>query len=191
MQRETYLLQSEEEHRGNRAPERDEFSVPASLLCQGQFEKWATDTSTEIRTFDLVFSETLKIHISTNLVNMPRWFLLFSQRLLLLLLLLSCFSRGWLCGIPQTAAHQAPLSLSLACSPGKNTGVCCHFLFQCMKVKVKSLSHVRLLETPWTVAYQAPPSMGFSRQEYWSGVPLPSLLSEASNTWRWCKGFRT
>ena len=45
------------------------------------------------------------------------------------------------------------------------------------KVKVKSLSHFRLLATPWTVAYQAPPSMGFSRQEYWSGVPLPSLLS--------------
>ena len=44
------------------------------------------------------------------------------------------------------------------------------------KVKVKSLSHVWLLATPWTAAYQAPPSMGFSRQEYWSGVPLPSLL---------------
>ena len=42
------------------------------------------------------------------------------------------------------------------------------------KVKVKSLSHVRLLPIPWTAAYQAPPSMGFSRQEYWSGVPLPS-----------------
>ena len=42
------------------------------------------------------------------------------------------------------------------------------------KVKVKSLSHVRLLVTPWTAAYQAPPSMGFSRQEYWSGVLLPS-----------------
>ena len=45
------------------------------------------------------------------------------------------------------------------------------------KVKVKSLSHVRLLATPWTAAYQAPPSMGFSRQEYWSGVPLPSPIS--------------
>ena len=43
------------------------------------------------------------------------------------------------------------------------------------KVKVKSLSHVGLFTTPWAVAYQAPPSMGFSRQEYWSGVPLPSL----------------
>ena len=41
-------------------------------------------------------------------------------------------------------------------------------------MKVKSLSHVRLLVTPWIAAYQAPPSMGFSRQEYWSGVPLPS-----------------
>ena len=43
------------------------------------------------------------------------------------------------------------------------------------KVKVKSLSRVQLLVTPWTAAYQVPPSMGFSRQEYWSGVPLPSL----------------
>ena len=42
------------------------------------------------------------------------------------------------------------------------------------EVKVKSLSRVWLLATPWTAAYQAPPSMGFSRQEYWSGVPLPS-----------------
>ena len=42
------------------------------------------------------------------------------------------------------------------------------------KVKVKSLSRVRPFATPWTAAYQAPPSMGFSRQEYWSGLPLPS-----------------
>ena len=42
------------------------------------------------------------------------------------------------------------------------------------KAKVKSLSHVQLFETPWTAAYQAPPSMGFSRQEYWSWVPSPS-----------------
>ena len=43
------------------------------------------------------------------------------------------------------------------------------------KVKLKPLSRVRLLATPWTAAYQAPPSMGFARQEYWSGLPLPSL----------------
>ena len=42
------------------------------------------------------------------------------------------------------------------------------------KEKVKSLSRVRLFATPWTAAYQAPPSMGFPREEYWSGVPLPS-----------------
>ena len=44
------------------------------------------------------------------------------------------------------------------------------------KVKVKSLSRVWLLATPWTAAHQAPPSMGFSKQEYWSGVPLPSPI---------------
>ena len=42
------------------------------------------------------------------------------------------------------------------------------------KLKVKSLSLVQLFATPWTVAYQAPLSMGFSRQEYWSGLPFPS-----------------
>ena len=42
-----------------------------------------------------------------------------------------------------------------------------------LKVKVKSLSRVRLFGPPWTVAYQAPPSMDFSRQEYWSGLPFP------------------
>ena len=40
--------------------------------------------------------------------------------------------------------------------------------------KVKSLSRVRLFATPWTVAHQAPPSMEFSRQEYWSGLPFTS-----------------
>ena len=61
-------------------------------------------------------------------------------------------------------------------SPGKNTGVGCHFLLQCMKVKSQSeVTQSRpTLATPWTAACQAPPSMGFSRQEYWSGVPLPS-----------------
>ena len=47
-------------------------------------------------------------------------------------------------------------------------------------MKVKLLSRVQLLATPWTVAFQAPPFMGFSRQEYWSGVPLPSLVTAPS-----------
>ena len=53
------------------------------------------------------------------------------------------------------------------------------------KVKGKSLSHVWLFATPWTAAYQAPLSMGFSRQEYWSGVPLPSpnWVTTHSQTW--------
>ena len=48
------------------------------------------------------------------------------------------------------------------------------------KVKVKSLSRVLPSATPWTAAYQPPPSMGFSRQEYWSGVPSPSPIKIAS-----------
>ena len=62
-------------------------------------------------------------------------------------------------------------------SPGKNTGVGCHFLLQCMKVKSESeVAQLCLnLSDPMDyTAHQAPPSMGFSRQEYWSGVPLPS-----------------
>ena len=61
-------------------------------------------------------------------------------------------------------------------SPGKNTGVGCHFLLQCMKMKSESevAQSCPTLATQWTAAYQAPPSMGFSRQEYWSGVPLSS-----------------
>ena len=50
------------------------------------------------------------------------------------------------------------------------------------KVKVKLLSRVRLIVTPWTAAHQAPLSMGFSRQEYWSGVPLPSPNVHSSTT---------
>ena len=58
-------------------------------------------------------------------------------------------------------------------SPSKNTGVGCHFLLQCMKVKSERevAQSCPTLATPWTAAYQAPRSMGFSRQEYWSGVP--------------------
>ena len=61
-------------------------------------------------------------------------------------------------------------------STGKNTGVGCHFLLQCVKVKSESEvpQSCLTLATPRTAAHQAPPSMGFSRQECWSGVPLPS-----------------
>ena len=52
----------------------------------------------------------------------------------------------------------------------------------CTTNSVQLLSCIRLFETPWTAAYQAPPSMGFSRQEYWSGVPLPSPKYIVSNS---------
>ena len=56
------------------------------------------------------------------------------------------------------------------------------------KVKVKSLSRVRLFTTPWTAAHQAPPSMGFSRQEYWSGVSSPSPSFKAKPSWKFLLG---
>ena len=62
---------------------------------------------------------------------------------------------------------------------GKNStfaSVCIYsYYIHCDTEWVRLLSRVRLIATPWTVAYQAPPSIGFSRQEYWSGVPFPSL----------------
>ena len=83
-------------------------------------------------------------------------------------------------------------------SPGKNTGVGCHFLLQCMKVKSESkvAQSCLILVTPWTAAYQAPPSMGFSRQKYWSGVPLPSPKKaecwriDAYELWSWRRLLR-
>ena len=97
------------------------------------------------------------------------------MRLWMLLPLLSRFSRVWLCnpidgsppGSPVPGILQARTLESVAISFSKAWK---------WKVKGKSLSCVRLLATPWTAAYQAPPSMGFSKQEYWSGVPLPSPL---------------
>ena len=61
-------------------------------------------------------------------------------------------------------------------SPGKNTGVGCHFLLQCLKVKSESevAQSCPTLSDPMDYSLPGPPSMGFSRQEYWSGVPLPS-----------------
>ena len=65
-------------------------------------------------------------------------------------------------------------------SPGKNTGVGCHFLLQGMKVKSESeVAHVRLFATPWTAAYQAPPSMGFfqARVLEWGAIAFSGLIS--------------
>ena len=68
-------------------------------------------------------------------------------------------------------------------SPGKYTGVGCHFLLQCRKVKSESevAQSCPTRSDPMTAAHQAPLSMGFSRQEYWSGLPLPSPMTILPN----------
>ena len=80
-------------------------------------------------------------------------------------------------------------------SPGKNTGVGCHFLLQCMKVKSERevAQSCLTLATPWTAAHQAPPSMEFSRQKYWNGVPLPSPVDTVTvlNLWMMCWDMAT
>ena len=106
---------------------------------------------------------------------------------MLLLLLLNCFSRVWLCAIPQTASYQAPLSLGFSRQEHWSEWAAISFSNAWKwKVKVKSLSRVWLLGTLWTAAHQAPLSMGFYRQEYWSGVPLPSPLSKEGQVFSGC-----
>ena len=89
------------------------------------------------------------------------------------LLLLSRFSRVRPCATPQTAAHQAPRPWD---SPGKNTGVGCHFLLQCVKSESEVAQSCPTLQDPMDCSPPGSPSLGFSRQESWSGVPLPSLV---------------
>ena len=95
---------------------------------------------------------------------------------MLLLLLLSRFSHVRLCATPR----QQPIRLVCPWdSPGKNTGVGCHFLLQCMKVKSESeVAQSRpTLSDPMDCSLPGSSIHGFSRQEYWSGVPLPSPIS--------------
>ena len=100
------------------------------------------------------------------------WKMISPGQLLLLLLLLSCFSHVWLCATPYTAAHHAPPSLGFS-RQEHWSGLPFH------SPKLKSESEVTqscpILCDPMIAAYQAPLSMGFSRQEYWSGVQFPSL----------------
>ena len=110
----------------------------------------------------------------------------------------SMFPFTWVCchthsGHAAAAAAKSLQSCPTLCNPidssppgspvpgilqAKNTGVGCISFSNAWKWKgkVKLLSHVWLVATPWTAAYQAPPSMGFSRQEYWSGVPVLILV---------------
>ena len=91
--------------------------------------------------------------------------------MLLLLLLLSHFSRVRLCVTPWTAAQQAPLSLGFSRQEYWSGLPLPSPMHACM---LRCFSCVVLCVTPWTIAHQAPLSTGFSRQEHWSGLPLPS-----------------
>ena len=98
---------------------------------------------------------------------------LWKGSLLLLLLLLSHVSRVWLCDPIDGSPPGSPVPGILQARTLEWVAISFSNAWK-WKVKVKSLSRVRLLATPWTAAHPAPPSMGFSRHEYWSGVPLPS-----------------
>ena len=105
--------------------------------------------------------------------SLMRFTMHFIILLLLLLLLLSRFSRVWLCD-PIEGSPPGSLVPGILQARTLDWVAISFSNAWKWKVKGKSLSRVRLLATPWTAAHQAPPSMGFSRQEYWSGVPLPS-----------------
>ena len=100
---------------------------------------------------------------------LSRWGSPFWRRLLLL----SRFSCVWLCDPIDGSPPGSPVPGTLQVRTLEWVAISFSSAWK-WKVKVKSLSCVRLLATPWTVAHQAPPSMGFSRREHWSGVPLPS-----------------
>ena len=89
----------------------------------------------------------------------------------MLLLLLSRFSRVRLCATPDGSPPGSAIPRILQARTLEWVAISFSNAWK-WKVKVKSLSRVWLLATPWTAAFQAPPSMGFSRQEYWSGVPF-------------------
>ena len=95
----------------------------------------------------------------------------------LLTKLLSCFSCVQLCDLIDGSPPGSPVPGILQARTLEWVAIS---FSNAWKVKVKSLSRVRLLATPWTAAHQAPPPMGFSRQEHWSGVPLPSPIGCAA-----------
>ena len=97
----------------------------------------------------------------------------------LMLLLLSRFSHVWLCATPiDSSPPGSPIPGILQATTLEWVAISFSNAWK-WKVKVKSVSRVWLFAIPWTAAYQAPPSMGFSRQEYWSGLPLPSPRGRA------------
>ena len=108
-----------------------------------------------------------------NTMAMLPCYVLFIPGHFVLLLLLSRFSRVRLCVTRDGSPPGSPVPGILQARTLEWVAISFSIAWK-WKVKVKSLSRDRLEATPWTIAHQAPPSMGFSRQEYWSGLPLPS-----------------
>ena len=156
-------------HKGSRITELLIFSC-AHLWCANNIICWGQSRKTR----------GTEHHVNGS-VNSKCQLLLMQRTGLLLLLLLSCFSRVWLCVTPSTAAHPALLSLGFSRQEHWSRLPFPSPMPESEKWKWSRFSRVQPLATPWTAAYQAPPSMGFSRQEYWSGVPLPSPKKLAGN----------
>ena len=145
-------------------------SLPGSSvygISQARILKWVAITS-------LTGSSKLKnqnprlLHWHANSYHYDTW------EALLLLLLLSRFSRVRPCANPIDRSPPGSAVPGILQARTLEWGAISFSNAWKWKVKVKSLSSVRLWATPWTAAYQAPPSMGFSRQKYWTGVPMPS-----------------
>ena len=114
-----------------------------------------------------------KSWLNFTLLN-TTWYLAFLLKAIsFFMLLLSRFSRVRLCATPDGSPPGSPIPGILQARTLEWVAISFSNAWK-WKVKVKSLNRVRLLATPRTAAHQAPLSLGFSRQEYWSGVPLPS-----------------
>ena len=115
--------------------------------------------------------ESMKMSLKYHFPEILKWTVLVPLRLY--------HASGWLGGLVKPRLHGSHSQRSVV-----------------LLLLLSHFSHVQLCATPWTAAYQAPPSMGFSRQEYWSGVPLPSLRSvvtlgnlHSQQVPRWCWWF--
>jgi len=119
-------------------------------------------------------STNLKRYVHPNFHSIYRYIYSYYLHLLLLLLLPSHFSRVTLCDAIDASTLGSSVPGILQARTLEWVAISSSNAWK-WKVKVKSLCRVWLLATPWPAAFQAPPSMGFSRQEYWSGIPFPSL----------------
>ena len=156
------------------------YQNQVSCIAHGVFAIWATREAEKVISwckYFLVLARLQKICIIfffPTVIPRGDWSECFLE-LLLLLLLLSHSSRVWLCDPIDSSPPGSPVPGILQARTVEWVAISFSNAWK-WKAKVNLLSRVWLLATPWTAAHQAPPSMRFSRQEYWSGVSLPSLF---------------